>query len=221
MIKFLCISDTHLKVKADWWKDLNSKIEDIDVMLFAGDSTMSGNPQEIALFNHHLSFLDKVRHKVLIAGNHDWGHLHFGKSWSKQTLTNAIYLEEESIELFGYKIYGTPWQKPFYNWAFNIDDIRRKEKYNGIPDDTEVLITHGPPFGILDKLEEGGRAGDELLLERVKQLRDLKLNVFGHLHFEGNKVTEMEDTIFVNAAICDDRYIPRSDYLIIELPEKD
>ena len=100
------------------------------------------------------------------------------RSW----ITNAHYLCDESLTLDGVKFYGSPWQPRFFDWAFNKDrGAPLKAIWDKIPLDTDVLITHGPPHGILDLTFDKIKAGCEELLLAVQRIKP-KVHVFGHIH---------------------------------------
>lgn len=139
----------------------------------------------------------------------------------RQYLTNCIYLEDEAIEVCGIHIYGSPWQPEFGNWAFNL---RRGEeclsKWNKIPKNTDVLITHTPPIGHGDLVCSGVRAGCVELLTIVQKYIKPKYHVFGHIH-EGYGITSDGKIIFVNASTCDINYTPNNLPIVFDvtLPE--
>jgi len=82
----------------------------------------------------------------------------------------------------GVKFYGSPWQPRFFDWAFNLDRGEEiKKKWDLIPMDTDVLITHGPPYGILDLTHEGEKVGCEELMKAVLRVQP-KIHIFGHIH---------------------------------------
>jgi predicted phosphohydrolase len=121
-----------------------------DILLHAGDATLSGRFDKLAEFNRWLGRLPHPL-KLFCAGNHD---LLFedAPALGRGMLTNATYLQDELIEVMGLRIYASPWQPRFYDWAFNLDrgePLRRK--WAMIPDSLDVLVTHGPPYGILDQ----------------------------------------------------------------------
>ena len=96
---------------------------------------------------------------------------------------NRYYLEDQSLEIEGLNFYGSPWQPDFCNWAFNLPRGQPlADKWAMIPDNTDVLITHGPPHMILDQLENGERVGDEDLQQEVTRRVKPGLHVFGHIH---------------------------------------
>ncbi|WP_286138217.1 metallophosphoesterase family protein, partial [Methylomonas methanica] len=108
------------------------------------------------------NFLERMPHgcKLLVAGNHDFPFEYCSKRKAKALVKHAIYLENSGVELFGLKFWGSPWQPEFYNWAFNLPRGKPlAEIWALIPDDTDVLITHTPPYGILDRLESGRHVG--------------------------------------------------------------
>jgi hypothetical protein len=103
-------------------------------------------------------------------------------------------------------IYGTPWQPEFFNWAFNLPRGEKlKEKWDMIPVDTDILITHGPPFGKLDYVRYGNEnVGCEELMKRVEEIKP-KIHVFGHIH-EGYGYVFDGNTHYINASVLNDRY---------------
>lgn len=208
-MKIVCISDTH---------NLHSKCKEIptgDILIHAGDLTRKGDLEDVRSFNAWLKDLPH-KHKLIIAGNHDFCFERTPKE-ARSLITNGIYLEDEEIIIDGLKFYGSPWQPWFFNWAFNL---RRgaplKEKWEQIPDDTDILITHGPPHGILDKVMMGDKVGCEELLIRLGSLEKLKLHVFGHIH-EACGIHEYQGIKMVNASTCTLSYKPTNEPIVVEL----
>ena len=118
----------------------------------------------------------------------------------------------------GVKFYGSPWQPWFYDWAFKFErgpEIRAK--WDLIPEDTDVLITHGPLFGIGDLTAHGDQAGCHDLLEVVEKIKPA-IHIFGHIH-EGYGVTSNGVTTFINASICDHLYQPVNPPIVYEYIE--
>lgn len=203
-MKICAISDTHTH-----HDDLILKEEDnIDVLIHAGDLSYRGTQQEI------ISFLDwferqPATYKVFIAGNHDFGFENKRKQ-SEELLKgrDVIYLNDSGVKLMGKQIWGSPVQPWFHDWAFNRrSDIQ--EHWDLIPDNTDVLITHGPPHMILDKCLMGGnRVGCPRLLKKIQEIKP-QVHIFGHIH-EGYGVKEnivargnsLITTKFVNASFC-------------------
>ncbi|RMZ95347.1 Metallophosphoesterase domain-containing 1 [Brachionus plicatilis] len=202
-IRIVCISDTHTNVST-------SMIPRADILIHAGDFLRIGSISE---FNHFLDFLASLTHvqyKIIIAGNHDrfFDQKYYKKDFMKyvdQISKHCIYLQDRAIELFGLKIYGSPWQPVHCGNAFQLERGEQLlEKWNQIPDDTDILITHGPPLGFGDKIGVRHVGCVELLntvVERVKP----KLHVFGHIH-EDHGIWTNGETCFINASICNREY---------------
>lgn len=156
------------------------------------------------------------KYKVLIAGNHDLTldtkHSRWNPVCSRLIIERSIhqgefvYLEDGVKEIAGLKFYGSPYTRTYFDWAFMESEEQLAERWKKIPDDTDILVTHGPPKGILDShISREGHRREELgspsLLERVNVVKP-KLHVFGHIHGT-NGVVEKDGTIFVNAALMD------------------
>ncbi len=188
-----------------------------DVLLVAGDICSYGSLEDIEDFGTWL--LDQpCRHKIVIAGNHDEPFQSNNDS-ALQALTrvdsNITYLEDSFVKIEEITFYGTPWTPTFMNWYFMANrgaTIRKKWKM--IPENTDVLITHGPPAAILDNVR-GIPQGCADLLERIQQINP-KYNVFGHIH-EGYGRTRRNNTVFINASVCDGRYRPVNRPVVFEL----
>jgi Icc-related predicted phosphoesterase len=122
------------------------------------------------------------------------------------------------------KIYGSPWQPRFYDWAFNVDRLSDKleQIWKKIPDDTDILITHSPPNGVRDFTQArygNENVGCEMLRFRVEQVKPL-LQVFGHIH-GAYGAAYVNDILYVNASTCDERYRPINKPIIVDLIEYD
>jgi len=126
---------------------------------------------------------------------------------------NLIYLQDEGYSIYdidadsSVKLYGSPWQPDFNMWAFNLprNGEEMKSRWDAIPKDTDILITHGPPFGHLDI--PGGqsvRVGCEMLRHRVDEIKP-KIHVFGHIHGSSGYYYNGH-THFINASVLDERY---------------
>ncbi len=180
-----------------------------DLLIVAGDLTSSGKPEQIAKINQYIGEQSsKFKHKPLVvAGNHDF-MFERQREAAVGALTAADYLEDDFVEIDGVKIYGSPWTPTFFNWAFMKDrgsEIR--EVWEWIPDGLDILVTHGPPKGILDFC--GIHAGCADLLEVVtkKLSRPPKFHVFGHIH-EGYGLHVEGVTTFLNVSVCNVDYKP-------------
>jgi Icc-related predicted phosphoesterase len=195
-LRIVAIADTHGK---HWSLD----VPDGDILLHAGDMTFKGSIDDVKDFN---VFLGQLPHpvKVAIAGNHDFC-FERDREGSATALTNAIYLQDQSVAIEGIRFYGSPWQPWFYDWAFNLHrgpEIRAK--WELIPKETDILITHGPPYGHGDQTFRGELVGCRDLLEVVELIRP-RFHIFGHIH-EGAGVTADDHTTFINASSCDQHF---------------
>jgi predicted phosphohydrolase len=190
-LRLVLLSDTH---------ELHREVEvpDGDILIHAGDFTMfSKSMSAIADFNTWLGELPH-RHKILIYGNHEF-FVEADPS-RRSMLTNALVLANEGTEIEGLRIWGSP-VTPLYGGAFGLSSAEdRRQLYARIPEDTEILITHGPPFGILDSAPHSGlHSGCRELLYAVMRVRP-KLHVFGHVH-SAHGILQTNQTTFVNAAL--------------------
>ncbi|KAL9656448.1 hypothetical protein ABK040_005213 [Willaertia magna] len=206
-LKFIVISDTHNK--HDY---LN--IPDGDILICCGDISCSENDgsslQDLKNFNNYLSQITQVKHKIVIAGNHDKSLTKFTKEQIQtEIFTNATYLQDSFVIIDGIKIYGTPFVPATSALQASLNPFYKSEQtlmasvFSKIESDTNILVTHCPPYGILDKNNNGTvmHYGSKSLVERIKELKDLKVNVFGHVH-GGYGYVEENNVTFVNAA-CD------------------
>lgn len=222
-MRIIAISDTHT-----YQSRMNHPIPDGDVIVHAGDFMSSGyNKLQYFPFLKWYSELPH-KHKILIAGNHDRYTQMFEEEFKSdvRSLQNEIiYLRDESCLIDGVKFYGSPWQSWFWDWAWNFPNPRENKArarahaencWAQIPDDTQVLITHGQPYKINDRAPDGDDTGCKYLLERIKQLKDLKLYVGGHIHCEYGK-KEIDGVTYINAAICNEDYIPENAPQIFDL----
>lgn len=206
--KVCCISDTH---------GLHNQVSlpEADLLIHAGDLTNVGEPKDFRNIN---DWFGDNKHKykfgiVAICGNHDrTADKTSGKFYDPSVLkylTNCIYLENSGLEINGVKIWGSPFTPSFFRtmWGFNADRGAEISKYwDMIPDETQVLITHGPPFGILDKIEQrGDYLGDVDLLNKINKMKSLRLHVSGHIH--GGYGTKLQNgVIFANVSQVNEAY---------------
>lgn len=225
MNKITFISDTHTR---------NGCLKDLpggDIIIFSGDCMGSGyKVKELSEFSKWFS-KQNYTYKVCIAGNHDRYCENTSKDFVKEMFfdeNGIIYLQDELVEINGLKIYGTPYQPYFCNWAFNVNDSDRlKSIYKMIPDGVDILVTHCPPYGILDKSHIprpwSGRTGEEPLgskelLETINEMENKpKVCVFGHIHGDGGKMIEIDGVKYINASVCDEEYEPVNGIISIEI----
>ena len=203
-MKMTFISDTHGKHEHLTSKAYNNILGSGDVLIHAGDVSMMGKSHEIKSFLDWFSYTEYT-HKIFIAGNHDWGFVKETEIADEYKEKGVTYLFDSSVVIDGVKFYGSPWQPEFFDWAFNLPRGEElAEKWNMIPDDTDVLITHGPAFGMLDWVMNGQRVGCEDLFNRVMQVKP-KIHVCGHIHCAyGQK--NFNGVEFLNASVLGERY---------------
>ena len=209
-LRITVISDTHAK---HW--EMTEDLPGGDILLYAGDFMTSGyHITEVSDFCKWLTGLNYT-HNVFIAGNHD--RLFENSSNLAMEIVNSYkwinYLQDDWLQIgenFTYdiiKIYGSPWQPEFFNWAFNLprQGQELKDRWDKIPNDTDILLTHGPGYGYLDVSSFGNKhVGCELLIKRIKQIKP-KIHVFGHIHSDyGYKFDG--DTHYFNASALNERY---------------
>lgn len=207
-MKAWTISDTHNK-------HASLQIpKDVEMVIFTGDMSIIKDPGEN--MKEVLDFLEwfsklPIKHKICIAGNHDTSIEH--KLVIRQNMPLGItYLEHESVIIDNIKIFGSPYTPEFgKNWAFNVKKEDISEKWADIPNDTTILITHGPPKGILDLTKFGkeyAQCGCPSLLEKVLEIQP-HYHIFGHVHSElecpnaAMLLIQKCKTVFINATVCD------------------
>lgn len=205
-VRIVCISDTH-------GQHAKTVIPDGDLLLCSGDITSHGQVREVERFDQWLATLPHP-HKVVIAGNHDFCFQEVEQE-SRALIRHAHYLQDEGVTIEGLKIYGSPWQPVFCRMAFNLTAPYLRQRWAAIPDDTDVLLTHGPPHMILDRTSRGHHAGCAELVARLQTLK-VKLHLFGHIH-EGYGQVQKDTTVHVNAALCDLSMRLSNDPVIIDL----
>lgn len=206
-MRLVILSDTHRRHSA-------IEVPAGDVLIHCGDFTGRGTPPEVIDFNCWLGTLPHPR-KLVIAGNHDF-LFERDPTQARALLTNAEYLEDSGTTIGGLRVWGSPWQPWFHDWAFNLhrgSPIRAK--WDLIPAGTDILITHGPPMGILDRTWRGEPVGCADLAEAAARIRP-KLHLFGHIH-EGYGDRVRDDIRYVNASNCDVRERPVNRAVVIDL----
>jgi len=223
-MKIWCISDSHSKHGF-----LNVPKEDIDMVIFAGDAGTVRDPYMNA--NGVMDFFEwykslDIKYKIFCAGNHDTS-IERGLV-NPKNYPELIYLDHESTEVEGIKIFGSQFTPSFgEGWAFNVNRNKLEQYWKDIPENTDILITHGPPYGFLDLTESGEgklqHTGCKSLFNRVKAIENIKYHIFGHLHRETEayntgifKPTGMKTT-FINACVLNLKYELCNDGIVIEI----
>lgn len=212
------ISDTHNQHTFIPSKFIENPNDEISIIIHAGDMTGSGSRAEVTNFFDWFSQLP-FKYKICIPGNHDFFFEQAPEYEIESLLSKypgVIYLNDTGIEIEGLKIWGSGITPYFCNWAFNRVGDTIKKHWNLIPLDTNILVTHGPIYGYLDKVGKYSK-GCKYLLETVKTLPDLKLHVFGHIH-EGYGIEHLESgAIIVNASVLNENYYMVNEPLTLEL----
>jgi Icc-related predicted phosphoesterase len=198
LLKFVVLADTHSRHRG-------IKLPEGDILIHAGDISYRGEKLEVEDFIEWFAKQD-FEHKIFIAGNHDF---FFEKSNARDLgriiPEQIIYLNDSGTTVCGIRIWGSPVTPKFFNWAFNRtrgEAIRKH--WERIPENTDLLITHGPPFGILDQVGVGHHVGCKDLLKVVKEIKP-QVHVFGHIHESYGK-TRVFGTRFINAGLCNEDY---------------
>lgn len=236
MFKICAISDTH---------NNHNKIiiPPCDLLIHCGDWTSQGMKHEVETFAKWLDKQEQVEHIVIVPGNHELyleSHLEQGGGleWIHDHCPRAEVLIDRTIEIEGIKIHGSPVTPYFCDWAWNrmpsefdgrMYAGKEREKkvksikphWDIIPEGTNVLITHGPPYDILDKtVFANGEMRPEplgcpLLLKRIQEVKP-DLHFFGHIHFPGGTQIHKDGTSYYNCAVCDEHYYPCNPLTIVE-----
>ena len=212
------ISDTHTRHGLIPMEDLPGG----DLLIHAGDIMNSGyNKNDILDFCTWFQSLKQYEDKVFIAGNHDRMFENHPKEVEEliNPYLNIDYLQDDEFVIYGdgpegnspndnIRIYGSPWQPEFYSWAFNLpkNGIEIASKWLAIPDNTDILITHGPAYGTLDTVSGRlwDRLGCELLAQRIEVIKP-KIHICGHIH-SGRGIEYKNGTLFINASVLDESY---------------
>jgi Icc-related predicted phosphoesterase len=209
-MKIWHISDTHT------YHNLLDVPENVDMVIHSGDATNPKDPylseDEMQNFIYWYSLLP-IKHKVFVAGNHD---VCIEKNFIKKDdfeRAGIIYLENDYIEVKGIKIWGSPVTPTFGEWAFMKARHKTHELWQQIPDDTDIVVVHGPPATILDlsynRENQLEFCGDSALMKRLLDINP-KLCLFGHIHNckdiinAGTRKLSIRDTIYSNGSVVTD-----------------
>jgi len=214
MIDITCLSDCHGFLPSDFPGG--------DILIVAGDLTASDKVREYYYFFDWIEE-QKYTKKIVIAGNHDNVLQNNSVVFRNATFQ---YLCDSGTEFDGLKIWGSPWTKSFQGMnpmckAFCVDtEEELANKFALIPDDIDILITHSPPFGILDgiPMEDGSEfhAGSTALRDAIKRIQP-RAHFFGHIHENGSCISLLENVLYVNASHVDEKYRPVHEPVMIRL----
>lgn len=196
------ISDTHRY-------EHDVTIEECDLLIHSGDIDARTLDDVIRFYRWFKSL--KAKYKIFVPGNHDF---FFEKNMNlcKETFkdANITVLNNESVKVDHLKIWGSPITPTFFNWAFMADrGDEIKQFWDMIPEDTDILITHGPPSGIFDYVSRGGNVGCFDLLKTIEKIKP-KIHAFGHIHEGYGQLEQIwnddKKTTFINASLMDENY---------------
>lgn len=222
-----CVSDLHENL---------IEIPQCDILLIAGDLTFGLKHDLVAqqkfLYTDFRHWVDTVpaEHVVAVAGNHEQNVEKWGWPVMDNWPDNFHYLQDEGIELDGLKIWGTPWQPWFYSWAFNAPENNGEAflaaKYDLIPYDTDIVISHAPPYGYGDRVGDqrdlrAERVGSRALTAALRRINP-RLVVCGHVHAgTGDYQLHGKQTRIINAAVVNARYqVKRGPFMVRLQPDK-
>lgn len=195
MSRIVCISDTH---------DIDyPKLPDGDILLHAGDVSLSGNPSEIQRFLDWFGS-QPHKHKIFVGGNHDRGLVDFGYGYFNSS-PSIVYADNNTVEAEGFKIWASPASRTYgHISAFMRSEEGLDRIYSNIPEKTDIVVSHTPPYGILDAEADGRPLGSTALAKHIFRVKP-KLHVFGHIH-GGYGSRSIDGTTYINASHLDITY---------------
>jgi len=221
-MRLVVISDTHSLHAV-----IHGGVPDGDVLVHGGDFCGQNSKVSVGAFLEWFA-AQPHKHKIFIAGNHD-GAFEVDPEWCQQAIEaidpSLIYLQDSGVEIDGVKFWGSPWQPEFCDWHFNLPrGPQLAKKWALIPRDTDVLITHGPPHGILDVCPDVNQVlaspqmisvGCEELAKTIPRVQP-KVHIFGHIH-EGYGTHEQNGITFINGSNVDGTYRPVNPAIVFDI----
>jgi predicted phosphodiesterase len=218
MLRIVCISDLHGHLP---------EIPECDILLISGDICPVREHnlffQELWLRTNFATWrtAQPAKHCIFCAGNHDFVFEKMQGGYGHNVVdcgmynnpTYMRYLQDSGVECCGLKIWGSPWQRPFGGWAFNMPEADMQKKWERVPD-VDIVISHGPPYGYGDVGENNedlgtvypARSGSESFTRYIR-LAQPKLVVYGHIHHGYGKY-KIDNSHLVNASYVNDYYQP-------------
>jgi len=198
--KIVCFSDTHgqhRNLKLNKWFENNPA----DILIFAGDCQMNDqdNGEDFVDWMSKLPY----RYKLVVPGNHDNNFVHI-KELIKRHF-KVYFVVHDSITVEGIRFFCSAYSRTFGNWWFMESESVLEYLYEKIPENTEILVTHTPPFEKLDKTFMGINAGSVSLGERITKLPNLQYNIFGHIH-ESNGSETIDGIRYINCSVTNKGY---------------
>lgn len=207
-MKIVALSDTHGQHRT------MKNLPDGDVLVFAGDMGVHGTMPELQDFATWFADFPH-EHKIMIAGNHDFCFDHTRQKEDCRELLEEkgiIYLEEETVTIEGVKFYGSPFSNTFDQYVFC-------QGFGDIPEDTDVLLTHGPPEGRNDYLEDYGHIGSEELREEVDEFVCPRAHIYGHVHEQHGNSEDGVDSFNVSVTDVDYNRVFKPVVFEVETPQ--
>jgi len=199
-MKIVCFSDTHGQHRS---KKLNKWFQNnpADILIFAGDYQLNSldTGEDFVEWISELPY----KNKIITAGNHDNNFEITKKKCKKYSDIN--FLIHNSVEIEGIKFFASAYSRTFGHWSFMTDEDTLEYLYEKIPEDTEILTTHTPPFKKLDLTFRGVYAGSTSLINRIANLPNLKYNIFGHIH-EARSSKTVGTMKYINCSIVNEEY---------------
>ncbi|MDB5716157.1 MAG: metallophosphoesterase [Sphingomonadales bacterium] len=193
-------------------------LPDGDVLVHAGDISGRGEYQHyrhLSLYMMRAARARGFKHIIVVPGNHDIT-FETEEENARDCFDDSIHvLINQEVVLEGVKFYGSPMTPRFFDWAFNVDRDKIHTYWDRIPNDTDVLITHGPPFNIRDRNSDNFACGCKALGKRVAEVSP-KVHIFGHIH-EGYGTQIVGPTTFVNASSCTGHYRPTNKAIVVDI----
>lgn len=213
-IRLVVLGDTHRA-------ESKIKIPDGDILIHVGDFDIY-DFENLAWVNKWFGELPH-KHKIMIAGNHDLLLEKMQVHVIKSLLPNVTYLQNEETEIEGIKFWGSPITPIFFNWAFMGNGELRQRVWSKIPEGIDILMTHGPAYGILDMTTKANgdfdiNVGCPLLRDRIKEIKP-KYHFFGHIH-EAHGQKQVGETFHANVSVMDKYYSITNPPLIIDYERK-
>jgi len=196
-----------------------------DCLLISGDlvptNCINGRDADRWLNSKFYDWLSYIKEDGIdifgVAGNHDFTFqdrpemIRPDMPWT--------YLEDSGVVYKGYNIWGTPWQPTFGGWAFNLDEWQLAEKWKLIPEDTHILLSHGPPWGIADRCGNK-HVGSNSLRQTVEALTKLTVISCGHIHHERGVYKLNNGASVLSSSLVNGQYILTNKPLVIDIQEK-
>jgi Icc-related predicted phosphoesterase len=209
-LRLVCLSDTH-------GRHAELVVPAGDVLVHAGDFTSRGREREVADFGEWLAAQPHA-HKIVVAGNHDF-LFEREPLRARELLGQGVrYLQDSGADVAGLTFWGSPWQPWFHDWAFNLQrGAPLAEVWARVPSGVDVLVTHSPPMGVLDRTAHGQRVGCEALRDALPRIAP-RLHVFGHIH-EAYGIRP-GPPLSVNACNCDLSYQAVQAPVVVEWDER-